>query len=158
MNEPISEESERRITVAIAVAFVALIPSAILGGLLWHEVDTRTDSNKALIEEQTRLVKQIQKNEVAQEKLRVEARAAIRAADISNCEEDEVVKSRLREIVRFNPEELNLTLETLGIDPQSARGKSLFERSKRNADEAVNALRPRDCTMLPDPADPFEKG
>ena len=158
MNEQISEESEKRITIALAVAFVALIPSAILGGLLWLEVDTRTDTNKALIEEQARLVKQIQRNEVAQEKLRVEARAAIRKADISNCEEDEVVKSRLREIVRFDPAELNLTLETLGIDPQSARGKSLIERSKANAAEAVNALRPRDCSMLPDPAAPFEKG
>ena len=146
-----SEEGERRIMTAIAIAFVALIPSLVLGVLLWHEIGQRSDANRALIQDHAVLLAKIQRNEAEQGKLRAEAREAIRRADIANCEEDELVKSRLREIVRFKPEQVALTLEQLGIDPASKQGQQLTERAKESSDAAVFALRPRDCALLPDP-------
>lgn len=147
----LSEASERLIAFAIAFALVSLIPAIVLGVLLYREVESRSDANAELI-------RKIQRNEVAQEKIRKEARAAIRKADIANCEEDEVVKGRLRDIVRFKPDEIVLTLEQIGIDPQSERGQQLIARSKASADAAVHALRRRDCEKLPDPTAPFGTG
>lgn len=146
----ISEEGERRITYAIAIALVCLLPSLVLGALLWHEIDKRSEQNKALIVE-------MQQHEANLAAERQEVREQIRAADIDNCREDELVKSRLRKIVAFNPEEVALTLEQLGIDPSSQRGILLTQRSKKSADEATQALAPRDCTALPDPTNPQSK-
>lgn len=147
----VSEETERRITIAIAIALVALLPSLVLSVLLWREADSRTNSNHALI------VK-LQQHTAEQERLRQDAREAIRQADIVNCREDELVKSRLREIVSFKPEEVAQTLIQLGIDPNSERGRQLLERSKINAERATRALRRRDCSKLPDPTAPFNEG
>ena len=133
--------------IAIAIAFVSLMPSVVLGGLLWREIDHRTNQNKGLIE-------RVQQNEARQETTREQVRQAIRQADIENCQEDEIVKERLRQIVAFDPEELAFTLEQLGIDPNSERGQLLTQRSKQSSDEAVRALRPRDCSKLPDPTRP----
>jgi len=140
----ISEEGERRIMYAIAIALVCLIPSVVLAVFLWREVESRTDSNRVLIQE-------VQRHEAEQAAERLKVRAAIRRADLENCRQDEVVKARLRNLVAFNADELNFTLEQLGIDPQSARGQALIERSRRSAAEATTALAPRDCTKLPDP-------
>jgi hypothetical protein len=141
------EERERWITVAIAIGFIALIPSLVLAVFLWREIDQRSAQSRALIAE-------VQQHEEEVERDRVAVRKAIRQADIENCQEDEIVKARLRGIVAFDPEEVALTLEQLGIDPSSERGRLLAERSKQQADEAVRALAPRDCTKLPDPTDP----
>lgn len=143
MSEPLSPEAERRITIALAVAFIALLPSMILGGLLWHEVDVRTTSNRHLLQEHERVLKE-------QEALRTEARRVFRRAVLNNCKENELIKGRLREIVRFKPEQVALTLTQLGIDPASERGQQLTERAKQSGDEAVRALRKRACTL---PAD-----
>lgn len=143
----VAEQNERWIMIAIAVGFIAFIPSIVLGVLLYREIDHRTREN-------ARVIEKVQANEQRQEKSRAEVRQAIRDADIENCQEDEVVKARLRKIVAFDPEELRFTLEQLGIDPDSRRGQGLAERSKAAADEAVYALRPRDCNKLPDPTEP----
>ena len=141
------EDRERWITVAIAVGFIALIPSLVLAVFLWREIDQRSAQSRALITE-------IQEHEKRVAAERVEVRKAIREADIQNCREDETVKARLRGIIAFDPKEVALTLEQLGIDPQSERGKLLTQRSKQRADESVKALAPRDCTDLPDPTKP----
>lgn len=148
--EGISEEGERWITLAIAIAFVALIPSAVLGFLLWQEIDTRSEANTELIEEDRR-------HEEAQERLRVAARNAIRRADIANCREDELVKARLRELVAFDEAGFLMTLEVLGIDPSSERAQRLEARSRARALEAQVALRKRDCSKLPDPTEVFDE-
>lgn len=133
--------------IAIAIAFVALMPSVVLGALLWREIDDRTAENRGLIE-------RVQQNEERQETARIAVRKAIRQADIENCQEDEIVKQRLRQIVAFDPEDLAFTLEQLGIDPDSTRGRLLTQRSRHAAAEAVHALRPRNCSKLPDPTEP----
>jgi len=140
----ISEEGERRIMYAIAIALVCLIPSIVLAVFLYREVGLRTDANKALIVE-------VQRHEAEQEAERIKVRAAIRRADLENCKDDEIVKARLRKLVAFDPKEVTFTLEALGIDPNSARGQQLIDRSKASAAQAQNALRARDCTKLPDP-------
>lgn len=147
----ISEEGERRITIAIAIALVALIPSIILGALLWHEVRVRTDANRELLQAQAVVLAKLKRSDAQQARLRVQARAAIRAADKANCESDEDVKARLRELVKFKPEQVAETLRQLGIDPASSRGQQLTKRSKESSDEAVAALAPRDCSKLPAP-------
>lgn len=138
------EDRERWISISIAIGFIALIPSIVLAVLLWHEIDQRSSQAKELIVE-------IQQHEKAVARDREAVRKAIRQADIENCQEDEIVKAKLRGIVAFDPEEVALTLEQLGIDPKSERGKLLTQRSKQQADEAERALAPRDCTDLPDP-------
>lgn len=150
-NGRISEEGERRITYAIALALVCLLPSIVLAVFLWREVESRTNANHDLIVEVKR-----HEAEVAAERVRV--RQAIRRADLENCREDEIVKARLRRLVAFNADELNFTLEQLGIDPLSSRGQALIERSRQSAMEATSALAPRDCTTLPDPTQPQNPG
>lgn len=143
----VAEQNERWIMIAIAVGFIAFIPSIVLGVMLYREIDHRTTQNAQVIEK-------VRANEQRQERTRADVRQAIREADIENCEEDEIVKERLRKIVAFDPEEIRFTLEQLGIDPDSRRGQELIARSKASADEAVHALRPRDCSKLPDPTQP----
>jgi flagellar biosynthesis/type III secretory pathway M-ring protein FliF/YscJ len=148
------EERERWIMIAIAIGFISLIPSAVLGVLLYREIDSRSTQNRELIAKQAVLVRKVQANEGRQEKIRAEAREAVRQADIENCHDLEVVKGNLRSIVAFDPEELRKTLEQLGIDPDSKRGQDLAARSREAADEAVRTLSPRDCSKLPDPTVP----
>ena len=145
MSEPLSPEAERRITIALAIALIALLPSLVLGALLWREVDTRTNANQQLLESHAKVLKQ-------QEVIRREARRVFRRAVIDNCKENELVKGRLREIVRFKPEQVALTLTQLGIDPASERGQQLTERAKQSSDNAVRALRKRTCALPIDPA------
>ena len=102
MSEPLSPEAERRITIALAIALIALLPSLVLGALLWREVDTRTNANQQLLESHAKVLKQ-------QEVIRREARRVFRRAVIDNCKENELVKAKLREIVRFKPEQVALT-------------------------------------------------
>jgi len=147
----ISEESERRITYAIALALVCLLPSIVLAVFLWREVGTRSDANHALIVE-------VKRHEAEQEAERAKVREAIRSADLANCRADEVVKARLRKLVAFNADELNFTLEQLNIDPLSSRGQALIDRARRSSAEATAALAPSDCTALPDPTNPQSSG
>lgn len=145
--DQISEAGQRKIMQAIAIGLIAIIPSVVLAVLLWREVDQRSNANRQLI-------LRIEHNAQQQEKVRADVRKAIREADIENCQEDEVVKAKLRSLLAFDPAELKLTLEQLGIDPQSPQGIKLADRSRVASAEAVKKLGPRDCSKLPDPTVP----
>lgn len=137
--------------LAIPLAFVVLIPSLLGVGLAVHESRQRSHQNAVLIGRLETALGQVKKIQQEQTNARVQNRARFADSDIQICKTTENLKSALRSIVRFDVQATRLTIQQLGLDPDTGRGKQLFDRSKQASVVAENKLKPRKngCLSLP---------
>lgn len=154
MRTPLTDDERRTILIVMSVALIALIPSVIGISLVWHQgsVNHRLAiQNKRLIHQLDLQAERFNKVAMEQTTARIENRRRFAATDRANCLEIEKLKRQVRAVAAFDLGEFKLTLEQLGVDPDSEQGKVLIERSRKAAAKTLERFKPRPggCASLP---------
>lgn len=150
MRTPLTDSERRMVLTVIGVAVIALIPSVIGIGLVWHQ----SKANHRAAVQNKRLIRQLNEQTVRLDKIvteqlaaRAESRRRFQQSDLFVCREVEKLKKAQRDQALESFSKLDQTLKLLGVRQTPA----IVEVARENRDRQLMrfAARKGGCSTLP---------